>query len=270
MLTTWRHYPRPTAITDLDPKLSVDCWSPAVYPAGCQRRQKAAVDAVTCLVLDFDDGTRMEEAAVVYQNFDHIGHSSWSHAEDHHKFRLILPLAQPVPGPEWPRAWQWVIADWQARAPETAGRPDPACKDASRLYFLPAIRPGAPRESWVHEGYYGPLSLPWQIIPERRPPPITPLRPVLVCTSRAEREIQRRLNTEPVARRELGRVLSGAVGVELVRYVRCPGCGRLSVWWSIHPDRRRTAACNHRSTCGWWGWLFDLAVLSGLSVERAA
>ncbi|MDG1401439.1 MAG: hypothetical protein P8R45_11905, partial [Candidatus Binatia bacterium] len=61
------------------------------------------------------------------------------------------------PGPVWPRAWQWVLEDWRAKAPRDddgalLGSPDTACKDASRLYFLPAIRPGAPRYAWVNHG----------------------------------------------------------------------------------------------------------------------
>lgn len=276
LLTTWRHYPCPTAFPNLDGKLALDCWSPATYPPDCSRRKKSLVASVTCLVLDFDDGLRFEQAVEVYQDFDHIGHTSWSHAETHHKFRLILPLAEPVPGPVWSRAWRWVLEDWQAKAPRDAegkllGTPDTACKDASRLYFLPAIRPGAPRYAWVHQSYYGPLSIPWRALPADPPPrPIAPIRPRLVGSDQAEREIQKRLNSEPAARRDLGHVLDGAVGEELVRHVRCPSCDKRSVWWPIRPDRRKTASCNHRNTCGWWGWLFDLALLSGLSVERAA
>ncbi|MFT5682673.1 MAG: hypothetical protein ACI8RZ_003597 [Myxococcota bacterium] len=120
-------------------------------------------------------------------------------------------------------------------------------------------------------GYYGPLSIPWQTLPaEAAPRPIVPVRPMLVRGDRVERAIQERLNQEPAARRDLGAVLDGVVGAELIRHVRCPQCGKRSVWWPIRPDQRKTASCNHRNTCGWWGWLFDLALLSGLSVERAA
>ncbi len=276
LLTTWRHYPRPTVFPDLDGKLALDCWSPAVYPPECRRRKKVRVASISALVLDFDDGTRMEDAVVVYQDFDHIGHTSWSHTEDHHRFRIVLPLAEPVPGPEWARAWRWVLRDWQERSPRQdagalVGRPDTACKDASRLYFLPAIRPGAPRYAWSHLGYYGLLSIPWHTLPaDAAPRLITPLRPIAVSSDRMEREIKARLNTEPAARRDLGHVLDGVVTGELVRHVRCPQCGKRSVWWPIQPTHRKTALCNHRKTCGWWGFLFDLALLSGLAVETQA
>ncbi len=277
LLTTWRHYPRPAAFPELNGKLSVDCWSPATYPPDCARRKKASVVSVSMAVLDFDDGTTIEEAVRAWQHWDLIVHTSWGHTDESPRFRLVLPLEDPVPASHWPAAWRWLLTRWEQQAPRQesgalCGHPDPCCKDASRIYFLPALRPGqGTRFSGASQGYAGLLHIPWRDLSTTPSPrAIRPIRPVEVSPRHRDWTIRRRLDEEPAARRALGHVLEGAVGSELVRHVRCPQCGQPSVWWAIQPERRRTATCNHRQSCGWWGWLFDLAILSGLSVERAA
>ncbi len=109
------------------------CFSPAEYPPGTLRGKKNVL-RVWMLVLDVDhiDETtahwvvgrlqEMQLAAVVY--------SSWSHARDPWRFRVVIPLDRPVPGPEWSGFWARAITLFNSVC-------DKRCKDASRIYFGP-------------------------------------------------------------------------------------------------------------------------------------
>ena len=73
-----------------------------------------------------------------------------------------------------------------------------------------------------------------------------------------EREMAKRLKTEPAARLLLARELQGAIrgAPETASAILCPACTRRSVWFFIEPEGKTSASCN---SCGWWGSLYDLA-----------
>lgn len=78
----------------------------------------------------------------------------------------------------------------------------------------------------------------------------------------ADREVRRRLREDPDARETLGQAIGGKrKGDRMVR-VPCPACGRPSVWWYLDPSAHdtRSAACEHKNSCGWGGGLYDLAI----------
>lgn len=145
-------------------KERLPCWSPTVYPEGSKRGSEH-VQELSCLVLDYDDGSDPEEARAVWGSSFHILHTSWSHTPELPRFRLVLPLATPVPVADWQRVWSW--------AEEHCGRAiDPRCKGAGRMWTLPALpHPEAPHLAWSHGG---PLL----------EPPISPRSRVLLHPSR--------------------------------------------------------------------------------------
>lgn len=144
-------------------KLQAPCFSPAEYPDGgptdvdpdlfpeWASRAKENVLRVWMLVLDvdhIDEATaqwvvgRLQEmrlAAVVY--------SSWRHASDPWRFRVVIPLDRPVPGPEWPGFWARAITLFNSVC-------DEQCKDASRLYFGPFAPAGTEASNfyYVYQG----------------------------------------------------------------------------------------------------------------------
>ena len=105
-------------------------WSPVSYAPNATRGNKNVV-AIYALVADIDDGAPIEEARHRLQGFGYILHTSYSHTPEHPKYRVIVPLAQPVaPGEHaslWPRFNEML-----------GGHLDPATKDPARLYYLPA------------------------------------------------------------------------------------------------------------------------------------
>lgn len=107
---------------------------PAVFTPGTGRKN-ANVEQLTALVLDVDDGTPYETLLEKVRPFEHVYYTSHSHHPEHPKYRIVIFLDKPIPAAEWPFFWQ--------RAANHFGHLDPATKDASRLYFLPAHPAGS-------------------------------------------------------------------------------------------------------------------------------
>ena len=229
-------------------------WSPTKYKDGADCRKASQVLEISCLVLDFDDGTTIDEARQVWQFVAHFGHTSWSHTNEQHKFRMVIPLKIPVPAKEWRRGWEAGKRLWDYTG--VKGEFDPSCKDASRLYYLPAAREDHPRKAWVHD-YDNFLELDWRSVPDKRIPRVA-LRPMITKGRDVEAQIRDRLANNPVARIHLGESLGGVVTDTTVKKITCPGCGRPSVWFCIEPTTRQSAGCNHQNSCGWYGQLWNL------------
>src|SRR5262249_13124255 len=105
-------------------------WSPTRYRDGATRSSDG-VEELCALVLDFDHDEPPWDRLAQYE---HIAHTTHSHPPHAPKWRVVLPLARPVPGGEWPGAWR--------RASESfGGKMDLAAKDSSRAYYLPSCPP---------------------------------------------------------------------------------------------------------------------------------
>lgn len=130
-----------TPIPHVGDKLECLAWMPVrLRPNehGEYRRAARYVEAVSCLVLDLDKGEPLKRARPLINGRYAILHTSWSHRVDVPKGRIVFPLAEPVPVAKW--ADVWTAAERWARGVELTI--DPATKDASRLYFLPAYPRG--------------------------------------------------------------------------------------------------------------------------------
>ncbi len=244
------------AVTD---KRALPAWSPAIYAPGAPRRADT-VRAVSCLVLDVDDGDP-DAAFAPWPGALAVMHTTWSHRPEAPRFRLVLPLARPVPADRWGLAWAWAAA----RAPGA----DPACKDPSRLYFRPAL-PGAdaPHAARVQAGALLDLvgELPEE--PPPRHPPAAARAVVRVPARLRDHAVATRLAHDPTTRERIAEAAGASVvGLGADRratHAPCPACGRPSVWFYLEPRRLRGARCNHRQTCGWEG------ALDALLARRAA
>jgi len=84
-------------------KETIPAWMPTILrpdDAGRYRRAKASVVAVSCLVLDLDQGEPLERAAALAEGYTAMMHTSWSHTPEHPKARLVFPFAEPAPAAE--------------------------------------------------------------------------------------------------------------------------------------------------------------------------
>src|SRR5215471_12928958 len=96
--------------------------APAAY------RCTDAVAALTALVLDSDHHEPGWDELERTGNLI-IAYTTWSHSEDDPRWRLVVPLAHPVPVEDWPAVWRAGVERFDPLA-------DPQCKDVSRFYFL--------------------------------------------------------------------------------------------------------------------------------------
>ena len=128
-----------------DPKRDLRLWSPAHYPPN-SRRGSENVLHLSCVVLDYDSGLDIGEAAAAWQDYFHIVHTTWSHTPETPKYRLILPLAEPVRPADWRTVYEWA----EERA---AGTVDPTGKSIGTTFALPTVPDEAvPRVAFARPG----------------------------------------------------------------------------------------------------------------------
>ncbi len=115
-----------------------------------ERVLQDAVLTVTALVLDYDDGTPPEQAIEPWDGYDFTIYTTHSHMRitrkdplPKPKFRIVLPLAEPVTPGAFRAMWAWA-------ATRAVGKIDPACKDLFRRYYWPARHPDAPDHFAIH------------------------------------------------------------------------------------------------------------------------
>jgi hypothetical protein len=139
------------------------CWSPARYADGATSRGNAGVVEISALVFDLD---RVAPDFARLAGICWIDHTTWSHRPEAPRWRVIIPLARPVPATQWGDVWRRARA---ALCPEA----DPACKDPSRAYWLPSHVLGVVPDASYHPGpLLDAATLPAlpadQVSPERR------------------------------------------------------------------------------------------------------
>jgi KaiC/GvpD/RAD55 family RecA-like ATPase len=120
-------------------------WSPVAIEGS---RSNANVRAVTMLVYDLDhvpaeDTSWMKRLRA--ERVAHVVHSSHSHRDDDVCLRLVILPSRDVAPAEYPRLWLAVIDRYGLPA-------DRACKDLSRIYFLPSCPTDAAPIAASYEG----------------------------------------------------------------------------------------------------------------------
>lgn len=123
-------------------------FSPVTFKG--ERVLQDAVLTVAALVLDYDDGTEPADAIAPWEDFDFVIYTTHSHmrptkrdATPKPKFRIVLPLAEPLTPAAFRAAWAWA-------ARRAVGKIDPNCKDLFRRYYWPARHPEAPEHFAIH------------------------------------------------------------------------------------------------------------------------
>lgn len=240
-------------------------WCPGIWEAG-DKRKADAVDAVSVFVLDIDHARAdWLETWRLFDGLARVQHTTWSHTEEAPRLRVVLPLAEPIPGEVWRDVWLDVVAS----LPE-AIQPDQACKDASRMFYLPvAPESGTLPDVWADPGKRC-LSPDVSAILSRRDRREAQqarqrdrrIKRNRVIARNVDQEVRRRLREDPDARErwalELGMGIFGTGQDQRAEYTTCPSCDRRSVWWLLSPTRAFRARCHHDNSCGWSGWLEDL------------
>lgn len=262
-------------------KKGLTMWSPCSFDGG-SKKMVSAVE-VSCLVFDMDEGMPFDFHER-FQQWTYTIHTSWSHSYTTPKWRLVMPLAEPVPASDWVHAFE---AGCQLFG-EVTGYPDlidGSCKNANRFYYGPAINPSARPDlegfqSHSHSGEL--LQLDYTHIKAQRDKErierqksseraLTRLRQAKSAGSSTQDSIARQiLAQDPSARMRAAHSLNATMTADssVARGIVCPnraGHKKSSsggtVWFTINPMARGVshwARCNHINSCGWSADLFDL------------
>lgn len=117
-----------------------ELWSPAIFTE--KRSKKDAIEA-SLLVFDIDEGQTLytTEAKLKELKIQYILHTTASHTPQVHKYRVILPIWNPIKADIWKHYYSQALDWWEKNIGSKA---DPACKDISRAYYL----------SYGGEGYH--------------------------------------------------------------------------------------------------------------------
>lgn len=119
------------------------------------------LSTVTALILDVD-GKKRVNGELVIEPVDPewflsklpwrgVAHTSYNHGPALAKFRVILPLAEPLDHDSFQRLWYWVYERVDKKC-------DPACKNGEHMYYLPRGAKDTVEAGWhwIRE-LYGPL-----------------------------------------------------------------------------------------------------------------
>jgi hypothetical protein len=107
-------------------------------------RSNRNVEKVTLALVDYDDGTTIQQAQARFKPFEYLLYTSFSHTLAHNRFRLVFPLERAIAAEDWECAWQHLA--------KLAPGLDGSCNDLARIYYLPTHRPDAEHLSLRNRG----------------------------------------------------------------------------------------------------------------------
>jgi hypothetical protein len=230
-------------------KSDLPLWSPTTFTA---KRNQENARLIHWVVYDLDDGLSKFESWELFAKagLTVVAHTSFSHTEELHKYRIALPLVEPIPAKDWPRAYQAAIQLWDDIV--GVGKPDQkAISDSARAYYQYA-KP--PNDNWM-DAYYSCalLDLNYDHIPEKKKIRRTGRKRRLYTNG----SISLRASLEITEVREsIACTLGATITGNTARKITCPSCGRESVFFSLDlslGNTKKYPSCNHLNSCGWYG-----------------
>ena len=258
--------------TSIENKSQLPLWSPTTFDG---TRSTKNAQSISMLVYDMDDGDSSFDVWCLFaqRGWTTIAHTSASHSPNHHKYRVIVPLASPLPKSDWDRVWRASFELWMDVV--GIGVPDTkAIKDLARVYFRygwtrdsklemmdgskvwPQSHPCSPAQ-YHRSGYWigRPLELKYDHIQLPKPKP----RPKF---DRTKSQTLDSAMMDPQLRERVGVNAGGRIVGDYIKHIQCPSCGRKSVFYSIDPSMGNSTkwpSCNRINKCGWWGKLETLS-----------
>lgn len=247
----------PSSSSPVSEKNRLPLWSPTIFSAN---RSAANAIEISCLVFDLDDGTDIAHR-LSFEDYHYIYHSSFSHTYLIHKWRLILPLENPIPAKDWKRAAQAAKMLWDKTIGE--GVPDSnALTDSARMYYRFAYsdieNSKEIHKKGAHKGERL-LNLEYSHIPEEKPR-------VTRYQRWEPRSTSSKIGVEtlfhnPELRMKVALKAGASIEENTARNITCPSCGEREVYFSIDttlPGSVTYPHCNRANKCQWWGKLEDL------------
>lgn len=137
---TWYEARDPSSWRDKQSVKAVKKWLPAfsvgIWAEGYTRGSDGLL-GTSGVVLEFEDGSRIEDVLALLAGYRFYFYTSFQHAPEAPRFRVVLPFAEPVSLEQHLATWDEVAALCRGRGYD----PDPTCREPSRLYYLPSRTP---------------------------------------------------------------------------------------------------------------------------------
>jgi hypothetical protein len=254
LLTVPHVHPGAGAREDKD---TLPAWLPVTPRASDAgyKRGVAHVESVSCLVLDLDSGEPLGRALTLARGHVALYHTSWSHSPEHPKGRLVFPLAAPAPAERWPEVWA-AGARWAASGGLTV---DAKAKDASRIYFVPAVPQDSPERRRAFRGGWQPGAwLCWRALLAAYPANAAPRAPYVAPPRRSapagdERAYRQRFGAALLATRcaELASTPEGGRNTRLFRAAAACAMLEAAGVLDLGPARRELEQAATAAGLGW-------------------
>ena len=262
-------------------KKEQSCWSPASYTGS---RKAENVDQVTLMTYDIDNGLRWAEVIgfLEYYQIVHFAHTTSSHSKKLNKFRVVLPIPEPVPRDKWGFVWSAAV-EWWAGCFDQDLTVDEKCKDPSRAYYMGHCKEGSQyKTSYIGEGKIYPLQE-WgedayqahiRELSIREKLRAKKLRAAMAARPKNEKERAKKnkilLSSSRGERESLADHVGARYGAgsATAKGFDCPLCGRSdATYFYLDVTSPPQAQCGHKNSCTYRESLYDLAVGSGFIGE---
>lgn len=272
-------------------------WSPCIFKEGGKTDNASAIE-LSCLVWDFDVGIRAETVldCLGQCNFAYFAHSSFSNTTAKNKFRVIIPLLEPICSVDWSYAWHGALEFLQSKLPDYVRSAfgdkciDLSCKDARRFYYVGG---DGLDNVWSMSALNKPRFDLMPIMEKTREKMFQEAQDRMKriksehakYTARQSRkrgahrdyheELKKDLQNTAKARAELahkltgfgGKIISTQLGEKMCVDWICPRCQNIkkgkydpATYFYISPYGTLSGAyCQHLNSCGWRGSLYWLA-----------
>ncbi len=250
-----------TPVKSVAEKSKLPLWSPTIFNG---TRSGANSISLSMLVYDIDDGTSIE-AWRCFSDYFVMVHTSYSHKPNFNKYRVIIPLKNPINCKEWKRAHIAAMDHWVNKV--GVGTPDmKAIKDVSRVYYRYSIpnsdksinsplHPQNYHKSNYHKGELFDLKYDHIELPKKKV-----IKPIERKRSSSSVDYAD-LFTDSNFRFQVASKLGAKITGNAAKGINCPNCNRPDVVFSIDlnmPNAIRWPKCNHVESCKWWGGFEDL------------
>lgn len=237
-------------------KQNIPMWSPAHFVDGY--RKKSNVTNVHWFVADVDDGTDYFTTCDKLKRADWLffAHCTWSWSCNLQKFRVALPLQDPIPAKHWSVCWD-KAADWFENL--TGCKLDVSTKDSSRAYAVSAHEKRQLPPFIVNDGHHLNLlahckdEIEYQDKQQMLKTKLRARQAQLNASSNSRFQNQNNaINQQYTLTHSDKLALANRLGARLdgqyAKKMTCPQCQRQSLWFSLQGF---IAQCNHKNSCGY-------------------
>lgn len=249
------------------------CWYKRPY------RRGEYVDKMNFIVFDIDGGYKyptIEDINPDARSFTFLIYPTYSYTEDKPKYRVIIPLANPVPSQCWKDIYHPQITgvfNWLVNDKTAALTLDMSCSDPNRLYYLPSIKKGNNVPDPILN-----MGKDYTIKYKYTPPDPRPKRFGFKGAKHGSHQeintvIAYKYNHDKDSRLAAAEDLGCTIKNNRAEGFSCPWCGGTDTYFYVESNKKdkdgtdlfSPATCKHVKTCGYIDSLYQLMKLQGLA-----